>query len=132
MAYIRDNPTVNKDLDIFRFICCDWYVLECMLHTKATLDTIKRRLLPLSLGVRCIHRDQNQNWQYWNDYIPLALMDFHPASKEQLELSTSMHQSTTDTDEITPAGFQGTPAVLSYCTADIICDYPTVDTCTST
>ena len=42
VAYLlRDNPTVNEDLNVFRFICRNGYVLEHILHTRATIDTIK-------------------------------------------------------------------------------------------
>jgi hypothetical protein len=60
VSYLRDDPTVNDDLDVFRFICRGWYVLERTLHIKATMDTVKRRLL--ALGIRYIHRTPDQNW----------------------------------------------------------------------
>ena len=41
VAYLREDPTVNEDRNVFRFICRDWYVLERTLHTRATIDTIK-------------------------------------------------------------------------------------------
>jgi hypothetical protein len=83
VAYLRDDPTINDDLNVLRFICRDWYTLERTLHTKATIDTIKRRLI--ALGIRYIHRTPDLQWQYWNDYTPLAMMNFYPAQEERLE-----------------------------------------------
>ena len=100
VEYLRDDPTVNDNLDIFRFICREWYALERTLHTKATMDTVKRRLV--ALGVRYIQRTPDQNWTYWNDYSPLAIMEFYPASEDQSERSTE-HRRPMDTETSTPA-----------------------------
>ena len=72
LAYLRDNPTVNNDLNVFRFIYRNWYTLECTLHTKATIHIIKQRLI--ALGIRYIHRTPDQQWHYWNDYTPPLAM----------------------------------------------------------
>ena len=107
VEYLRDDPVVINDLAVFRFICRDWYVLERTLHTKATIDTIKRRLV--AMGVRYIHRTLDMNWHYWNDYTPLAIMDFYPMpEEEQLETpraspsSADIHPRPKDTEDIPP------------------------------
>ena len=87
-AYLREDPTMNDDLQVFRFICRDWYMLEGTLHTRATMDTVKRCLLALGI-TRYIHRTPNHNWHYWNDYTALAIMDFYPMPVEQLGLPTT-------------------------------------------
>ena len=85
VAYLRDNPTVNDDLYVLRFICRDWYTLvERTLHTRATMDTVKRRLV-LTLGIRYIHRTPDQQWYYWTEYTPLAMMDFPTATTELVD-----------------------------------------------
>jgi hypothetical protein len=109
VEYLREDPTVNDNLDIFRFICRDWYTLERTLHTKVTMDTVKRRLL--ALGVRYIQRTQDQNWTYWNDYSPFAIMEFYPASDDQPELSTEP-QRPDDTETSTPVGFDNRQVLL--------------------
>ena len=55
--------------------------MERTLNTKATVDTVKKRLL--ALGVRYIQRTPDKQWQYWNDYSPVAIMDFYPVSSDQ-------------------------------------------------
>ena len=111
VEYLRDDPVVNDDLNVFRFICRDWHiVLARTLHTKATIDTIKRRLV--AMGIRYIHRTQDMNWHYWNDYTPLAIMEFHPMSEEQLETprasprSNDMHTGQDDTNDANPTAVQ--------------------------
>jgi hypothetical protein len=100
VEYLREDPMVNDNLDVFRFICRDWYTLERTLHTRTTIDTIKRRLL--SLGIRYIYRHTDQNWYYWNDYTPLGMMDFYPAMTERTE-PMSLPASTTEAAHDTPA-----------------------------
>jgi hypothetical protein len=100
VEYLREDPMVNDDLDVFRFICRDWYTLERTLHTRTTIDTIKRRLL--SLGIRYIYRHTDQNWYYWNDYIPLGMMDFQPAMTERTEILFPPVRQT-DAAQSTPA-----------------------------
>ena len=107
VTYLRDDPTVNEDLNVLRFICRDWHVLEHTLHTKATMDTVKRRLL--ALGVRYIHRTPDQNWHYWNDYSPLSIMEFYPTSGEPLRLPTET-QRPVSTEQIVPDATPGWPA----------------------
>ena len=106
VTYLRDDPTVNDDLDVFRFICHDWYVLERMLHTKATMDTVKRRLL--ALGIRYIHRTPDQNWSYWNDYSPLAIMEFYPMPGD-IPQSPMETPRTLDMEQFSPEVIQGVP-----------------------
>ena len=74
MEYLRDDPVANDDLRVLRFICRDWHVLERTINTKTTVDTIKRQLM--SLGIRYIQRTPDMNWHYWNDYSPIAMMEF--------------------------------------------------------
>ena len=83
VAYLRDDPTVNDDLHVLRFICRGWYTLERTLHSRAAMDTVKRRLL--ALGIRSIHRTPDQQWYYWTEYTPLAMMDFSPATTELVD-----------------------------------------------
>ena len=83
VEYLRDDPVANDDLPILRFICRDWHVLERTINTKTTTDTIKRQ--PMSLRIRNIHRTPDMNWHYWNDYIPMAIMEFYSMSEEQLD-----------------------------------------------
>ena len=100
VAYLRDNPTVNDDLNVLRFICRDWYTLERTLHTRATIDTIRRRLN--TLGIRYIHRTPDQQWYYWNDYTPLAMMDFYPVTTDRLETPKPSPRGKVRTEAPTP------------------------------
>jgi hypothetical protein len=108
VTYLREDPTVNEDLDVFRFICRDWYVLERTLHTKATMDTVKRRLL--ALGIRYIHRTSDQNWYYWNDYSPLAIMEFYPVSGD-MDRSPTVTQRRPDTEQFLQDVSQDVPTL---------------------
>jgi hypothetical protein len=62
VAYLRDDPTVNDDLQVFPFICREWYTLERTINARATIDTIKRRLH--ALGIRYLHRTPDQQGYY--------------------------------------------------------------------
>ena len=78
------------------------------LHTRGTMDTVKRRLLAL-VGIWYIYCTPDQQWHYWNDYTPLAIMGFYKAGEDRLEIPTAC-QSCEDTestdDEVVYLGTQ--------------------------
>jgi hypothetical protein len=98
IRYLHDDPTVYDNLEILRFIYKEWPIMENTLHTKTTMDTLKRRLL--SMNVRYIHRGKDPgNWAYWRDYTDDGMLEYHTAPADMTPMQYPVRE---DKEQSTP------------------------------
>ena len=96
IEHLHDDKDTDDNLEVFRFLCREWTTYSSTMHTRTTMEAVKRKLL--ETGVRYIHRATDGMWSYWTTYDDI--MEFQPYQENssdtdanQLDHAESMDDS---------------------------------------
>ena len=84
IEYLHDDQYTNDNIAVFRFLCREWTIYFATMHTRTTMDAIKRKLLEMK--VRYINRAPDGTWSYWTKYDDI--MEFSPYETAITDIET--------------------------------------------
>ena len=93
IEYLQDDPNL-MDAEILCFVYKEWPKLTSSMKTKTTVMNVKKKLI--TMNVPYIHRTQDNDWGFWNNYTITGLFDIHSSPASLMRGNTNASPASKD------------------------------------